>query len=1225
MKRNRLMAPAVAIGAAALYVLTSLAAADPGRPGPVRLASRPARQAASQPARPVDAETAEFFEKQVRPVLAERCYGCHGPNLQQVGLRLDSRAAMLKGTRAGHPVLVPGDQERSRLIQAVRYNGAVRMPPAGKLPPGEIEALARWVGMGAPWPSDPVGPSPFVLRRSDWAFQPVKLPRVPAVPAKWVNTPHTSTLPPSPRAWVRSPIDAFILARLEAKGLAPAPPADRRALIRRARFDLTGLPPTPEEVAAFVADRSPDAFARVVDRLLASPQFGERWGRHWLDLVRYCDSFDARLLGEQNAGRIMDATEAWRYRDWVIRAFNEDLPYDQFIVQQIAGDILWERKLGSEDAIVATGMLAIGNWGGGDADKEKLLTDIADDQVDVVSRAFMGLTVACARCHDHKFDPITTKDYYALAGIFFSTHILENVGPKTNGPPMLRIPILSRAEAERRERYMARVAELEKQLKATRDERRAALARELAPQVARYALAAWESSRSAVPLAEFAARRGLREFALRQWREYLGLEPFRLLANAVRDSPGLPGVRIWRGDADCPNVLINTTDQELSILTFRVPPKAVTVHPGPASGVAVGWRSPVSATVRISGRVTDADPVGGDGIAWILDHQRGAAAAELATGAFPNGGAQDFVDGQGGNRLSEVAVKAGEEIRLTVLPKGDYGFDTTVVELRIATADGQRAWTLAGDLVADPLQGNPHADGYGNAAVWSFYEARDPTRPTSAPEGRLAQWERAVASGERRAIDEAAAQIQKDLDPADPRSPFRIRRAEDDRELPEPARAAIGGIESELASLKRSPPPPIPYANGAQEGGVPGSPHAGVHDVQVHLRGRYDHLGDLVRRGFPAVLAGDRQPLIAQGSGRLELARWLARGPQAGTPHPLTARVMVNRVWQHLFGHGIVRTPGNFGKLGERPTHPELLDWLASALVSGDALEYRSDGALDGSRLSRSHRSTTPPLHHSVPASFPPSVSPSPRPWSLKGLIRLIMLSAAYQQSSVAPGRSLKADPDNRLFSRMERKRLEAEAIRDNLLTVSGRLDPTPGGVATRDFSSPRRSVYQMIVRSDRSGFGPLFDVADPTASVDQRTESTVAPQALFMWNHPFVLEQARALAKRLLAGAPGEDRPRIGRAYALLYARPPRAEEIRVGLEFLARARAGALQGREPRSDVIQSAFADRENPQPAPSGFVPSDRHFHAGQAGSAADERAWTEYALVLLCANEFVYVD
>ncbi len=741
---------------------------------------------------------AEFFEKEVRPLLVERCLRCHNDAKARGGLRLNSRAAVLKGGNAGPAVLV-GKPEASLLIQAILHGEALKMPPKEKLKDREIETLTRWVSLGLPWPEGATLAAPsdakFVItdeQRRFWAWQPVKV-----VP------------PPSVRhsTWARCDLDRYILAGLEAKGLKPAPPADRRALIRRATFDLTGLPPAPAAIDAFLADHSPDAFAKVVGRLLASPEYGQRWGRRWLDVVRYTDSFDARGLGGQG-----DCSEAWRYRDWVVDAFNRDLPYDQFVIRQIAGDIAPPSPGAATpglDGVVATGMLAIGNWGGGDADKDKLLTDIADDQIDVVSKAFLGVTLSCARCHDHKFDPFSQEDYYGLAGIFFSTHILPDVGKKTDGPPMLFIPIGSKEEQEKYRQYEARLADLEKQLKA---------------------------------------------------------------------------------------------------------------------------------------------------------------------------------------------------------------------------AGGKQPGTMK--------------------------------------------------------------------------------------------------LAAEIDALKKSAPP-LTVANGAQEGGVPGSPHAGFHDVRVHIRGRYDRLGDLVPRRFPTILAGEKQPQITEGSGRLQLARWLA-----SADNPLTARVMVNRIWQGHFGQGIVRSPSNFGKLGERPTHPELLDWLADQFVRGG--------------------------------------------WSVKKMHRLMMLSATYQQASEPDAETLKADPDNRLFGHMNRRRLEAEEVRDSLLAVSGRLDPALGGKATRDFNSPRRTLYQMTVRSDRSGFGPLFDVADPTAPADHRNVSTVAPQALFLMNHPFAREQAKGLARRLAAGQ-GSDAERIGRAYVLLYGRPATEEEVKVGL---------ALVG---------------------------------------AGGEAAWAEYCQVLLCANEFVYMD
>jgi hypothetical protein len=1064
---------------------------------------------------------AEFFEKEVRPLLVERCLKCHGDQKPKGSLQLTSRASVLKGGENG-PAAVAGKPDDSLLIQAVRQSGDLKMPPKEKLKDREIETLTRWVKMGLPWPQGaaltPPSDRKFVItaeQRRFWAWQPVKV--VP--PAQVKDT-----------TWARSDLDRYILAALEAKGLRPAKPADKRTLIRRATFDLTGLPPTPAEIDAFLKDQSPQAFARVVDRLLASPAYGQRWGRHWLDVARYTDSFDSRILS--GAGTEMDCSEAWRYRDWVVDAFNRDLPYDQFMMQQIAGDLLPTAQPGGT---IATGLLAIGNWGGGDADKDKLLTDIADDQVDVVSKAFLGVTLSCARCHDHKFDPLSQADYYGMAGIFFSTHILPNVGPKTNGPPMLRISVASREDREKRRRYQSRLAELEKQLKDATEEQYAAFAKAQRQQTARYLMATWAYQNRPpdevrLSLDEFARQRGLLSFALRAWIDRLGAGEYRLMMKRVRDVGGKSGVHGWRGEPDCPNLVVNTTDKEVAILTFKLPPKSVSVHPGPNNGVAVGWKSPITGTVRITGRVIDADPVGGDGIAWIIDHRRPDARRELASGDIPNGGAQKFAHGKGAASLASVEVKAGDSIELLVLPKQNYGFDTTTVEWTITTADGKSVWDIARELTDDPHQGNPHRDHLGHDAVWHFYDMADSNRARQpAADPVLAPWHRVVAAKAASSeLERVALDIQKTFDPAGAKSPFRIKDRADEKYLPEPGRTALAKLSAELAALKKNPPPPEMMVNGAQEGGVPGSPHAGLHDVRIHIRGRYDRLGDLVPRQFPVVLAGDKQAPITEGSGRLQLAKWLA-----SADNPLTARVMVNRLWQHHFGQGIVRSPSNLGKLGERPTYPELLDWLADQFVRSG--------------------------------------------WSMKKMHRLMMLSATYQQVSEPDAEVLKADPDNRLFGRMNRHRLEAEAIRDSLLAVSGRLDPSLGGKATRDFNSPRRTLYQMTVRSDRSGFGPLFDVADSTAPADHRNVSTVAPQALFLMNHPFAKEEAKALAHRISSGK-GDDAQKIGRAYVLLYGRPATAEEEKIGLALL-----------------------------------------------GPAANETAWAEYCQVLLCANEFVYVD
>jgi mono/diheme cytochrome c family protein len=930
----------------------------------------------------------EFFEKRVRPILLEHCYECHGaPGKKLKGdLRLDSRAGALKGGKTG-PAVVAGDLEKSLLVQAVRYGKPdLQMPPDEKLSDAQIADLVAWVKMGAP---DPRGGETTAESTKPQAASADANAARARFPYTAVTTPGVPKVKDA--TWPRGAIDRFVLSRLEAGGLKPAPLADKRALIRRATYDLTGLPPTIAEVDAFVADDSPDAFARVVDRLLASPSHGQRYARYWLDLVRYTDSFDARVTGGP-----MDCAEAWRYRDWVVDAFNADLPYDQFVRAQIAGDLLPSSPRPTTsptlNPLVATGVYALGNWGGGDADKEKLLTDIVDDQIDLTGRAFLGLTLACARCHDHKFDPISTEDYYCLAGIFFSSHILPNVGPKTNGPDMLRIPLAPPEELAKRDRLKAELAALEKQPAA-----------------------------ATLPRAAFTPMR-----------------------QPLRDLPSIPGLHALKpaGKQDTPSATFNTTDRDVAFITIRMPPRSVAVHPPPVGGVAVVFECPHDSTVTLAGRVADADPNCGDGFEYRLLHRpRGSdAPTTLAAGATDNGKTATLTAGP-------LKISPGDRVELVILPRAEYACDTTVIDLKITPADSsQPTHDLRTDVLPDP---------FATPTPWHFDQV--------APDPRVAS------------------------------------------------------LRAQLAA-------PLPAAHGLQEGGCPGSPHAGTHDVKVHIRGRYDRLGPVVPRRFPIVIAGDRQPTISQGSGRTELARWVA-----SPDNPLTARVMANRIWQWHFGEGIVRTPNNFGKLGTPPTHPELLDWLAAEFVR--------------------------------------------REWSVKAMHRLIMLSAAYQQSSSGEAETMKADPDNLLFGRMNRRRLDAEGLRDAMLAATGELDSKAGGPAVKDLNSARRTLYLMTIRSDRTGYRMLFDAADPTAIIDKRTDSTVAPQALFLMNHPFVGARATKLAGELK----GTDRQRVEEVYRRLFGRPATQEEVGMALSFVA--------GR----------------------------------------GEAAWQRYCHVLLCSNEFAYVD
>jgi hypothetical protein len=1084
-----------------------------------------------------DPASVEFFETKIRPVLAERCYACHSTKAKKVrgGLRLDTRETILQGGDSG-PALVPGQPDKSLLIKAIRYDDpALQMPPKRRLSAPEVADFETWVKRGAPVPRTRTADKPAADKDKHWAFQAPKAPPLPEVRHK---------------EWVQNPIDRFILARLEAKGLTPAEPADKRTLLRRVSYDLIGLPPTPEEMDAFLADQSSDAFAKVVDRLLASPRYGERWGRHWLDLVRYTDDFD----------------ETWRYRDWVVKAFNDDLPYNHFIVSQIAGDRLPAPSPGevNTDGIVATTLLSIGPWGG--IDRKKRMADIVDDQVDTVGRSFLGLTLACARCHDHKFDPLSSADYYGLAGIFYSSRVISDTVYLSHQTPRLRIPLVPPAEVEKHRRHMARVREMEKKLEREVEARYAAFARSLLPQSAQYLLAAWEyqnrpADQANVSTEEWAKKRKLRPFALAQWIDYLGgsrLGESHLLDRPVRDYDGEPGVHVWGASAERPWWGVNSTEKEVPIETWLLPPRTVSMNPG-VEGGAAAWKSPFAGRVRIAGRLTDADPHDGSGVAWVIDQTGSGGKRELSSGTLPNGGSRTLAEGRNPDRLTSVAVKPGDVISLGMwLASGDAHYDITNVEFTITRLDGPGEWNLKRDVMDNLLEGNPHRDSQGNAGVWAFYNLAGSNRKQRMPavDAALEAWHQAVAAIAAGKLDwagleKAAREFQHAVEKGGPdgplawdltgiRSPFWVNQRDDAQYLSAEARDVLAKRAAEVEQLKNSAPP-LPCAHGAQEGGVRFSLFPGFQDVRIHVRGSYERLGKRVPRHFPKALAGDHQPPIQSGSGRLELARWIA-----SADNPLTARVMVNRIWQHHFGEGIVRTPSNFGKLGTPPTHPELLDYLATQFVASG--------------------------------------------WSVKAMHRMVLLSAAYRQSSKVRPESLRLDPNNLLFGRMNRRRLEAEALRDGLLSVCGCLDLRAGGPADGDAQSTRRMLYLRNSRSDHSGFGTIFDAADASIQVEKRTVSTVAPQALFLMNSPLIAEKVGSLIQRPEIAGKKKVEERIQALYRLLFNRRATAEEMTVGRRFI-------------------ESLTDQSAPK----------------KSGDASPLGPWEAYAQALLLSNEFLFVD
>jgi hypothetical protein len=1046
----------------------------------------------------------EFFEQKIRPVLAERCFECHSVEAKSLkgNLLLDSKEGLLKGGDTG-PAFDEAAPKKSLLLSAVHYaDPETAMPPkkaGGKLSEQTIADLTAWVDAGAPWPAG--GPGKKTSKKFDlaqrkqdhWCWSPPKQHAAPVV---------------RDVAWAKTPSDRFLLAKLEAAGLKPAPAADRGTLLRRVSFDLTGLPPTPAELEAFLADASPEAFPRAVDRLLGSQAYGERWARHWMDLVRYAET----------RGHEFDPIipNAWQYRDYLVRAFNADVPYNQFVKEHIAGDLMPARlKAGSgaNESILATGFWFLGEEVHSPVDIRQDEVDRLDNRLDVMTKTFLGATVACARCHDHKFDAISQKDYYSLMGFLVSSSQrlarFETMETERKvaadlarlraqaGPELLRALV----QAVRPE-----IDALPEVLQAART---AALASQAAPAGSR--VEAWLAELTAAKTAE---AHPLHAFA----KAWLAPQLRPIAAPVPVQPPAAPAAADPAKPVRAP----------LLVADYTRPGATPFLQDGSAFG-----SGPARPGSVLPGGA-HAAPVAG-----VVTHT--AARRDLALSNLVNkgdadpGSLKDFARSGQTLRTPEVTLASGQ---LWYLVRG-AGKAYTVVNSHLMIQGplhgklltrwkdtGRWEWvshalpTYAGHRAHVELV--PDGTGPFEVAMVVDSEAKPPLPDSFAPSTHAP-----LAAADPDPLRALQLLLRETLDAAPGLGPdsaphllaladwiarsSRLFCAEGS-----PAATVLAAASKTWVDLHNALCAAVPKESQVASVMFDGT---GANEFLLKRGSPKTPQAEVPRR-FIEALAGTAPLVGSGGSGRLQLAEQIV-APE----NPLTSRVIVNRVWHHLFGRGIVPTVDNMGVLGQAPSHQELLDSLAVRF----ATEQR---------------------------------------WSLKTLIREIVLSSAYAMSSApADRRAEEADPENTLLHRMHLKRLEGEAIRDSMLTISGRLDQTPGGPSVPVFithfmdgrgkpaSGPldgngRRTVYVATKRNFLSPMMLAFDTPIPFSTMGRRNVSNVPAQSLVLMNDPFVVQQATLWAKSLPAAAAPQDRLRL--MYAAAFARQPSPEETEDALAFL-------------------------------------------------------------------------
>ena len=1062
-------------------------------------------------------EQVEFFEKKVRPLLVAKCFECHSDQNEESELRVDSLAELLAGGTRG-PAIVPGKPAESLLVRAIGHGETLQMPPKKKLSAVEIADLTKWIKEGAAWPGE--NAKPLVAgagkgmvfsdaQKKHWAFQSVREQAIPEV---------------RDSASSESPVDRFLSAKLEQANLKPTAPAEKRVLLRRATYDLTGLPPTPDELRAFLADEAPDAFARVADRLLASPRYGEKYGRHWLDLARYADS---NGLDENLA-----YANAFRYRDWVISSFNKDRPYDRFLQEQLAGDLLPGSEEERIEGIAATGFLCIGAKMLAEDDPVKMQMDIIDEQVDTLGKVFLGMTLGCARCHDHKFDPLPTRDYYSLAGIFKSTKTMENhsvVAVWQERPLADRATVAKRDE--HRKKVDAKRGEIAGQANAATEE----ILKVERKRAGEYLLAAWRKTQLSGLLAKAKPLGALPE---EERKKIVGLQLIEMenfnRGNVAKFTTGYgEGIGVLVNQGQLPNFAeYNVTIEKSGTYQLELRYAAAGARP---CKVLV---NSLLALDGVAGKVTGSwNP---DTQAWFIE-----GFVELKAGqntirveradAFPHLDKLLLAPAMGD--LAVAVKNESPPLNTELVEQWAKYLDETKNETDSIFAPWHAV--IAGKEPTGTLLGEPMPKTPGEVAA-AYGKAFGVVEEA---------WQKLKTSPEGKSATKLPDKMQEKLRQVlyDNEGPFAPPKGIENSFTPE-LRDTLKKHRDELAALEAAMPK-LPEAMAVSE--------AKPENLRVHIRGSHLTLGEETPRQFPKILSGESQsPLAGERSGRLELAHWMTRAE-----NPLTSRVMVNRIWQWHFGEGIVRSVDNFGLLGEQPTHPELLDYLAKRFVD------------DG--------------------------------WSIKKMHRRLMLSGAYQRGGHLESNG-SMDPENRLLSHFPRRRLEAEEIRDSLLAVADSLDCRMGGTqlgienhkyvtstANVDpvvYTGNRRSVYLPVVRSALYDVFQAFDFADPSVASGKRDSTTVAPQALFMMNSQIAADQSRAL-NELLMKSSADETNRVRQLYERAYSRPPTDAEVTRSLAFLDRF-AAASTG---------------------------------AGNSADTARSRAWQTLCRAVLAANEFVYTE